>query len=611
MKRKLYTPIPLFAALLLAGCQEQVAPELSNPAGSGTGSSTAPTVVLPTIRTFSVSLANTPTGVKPDDLNYVLHKSFDSSSTTLSGCTMNVGTTTPQSLNPGITDITCMVEAEEFALYYNGLAFQATASAGACDFITQEQFSYWRYQPGVSLRKNGTPRQVVFFECSEDAKERVGTSNVTDFGIFTGPVSRTVNQVCGKYYNLSSPDNAIYGSFEISNPSSGFEATEKAELCSFRYKTSKNEIINCDEGEMIIHKVTLGAQNTAAPAAPPVYALTQATGGSEEFECGGKVVACMGGPIRDHLSISELDKGIRSRISQIPITGASVSMSVPKSFPDLRTNLYSANFIRQCSLGFTGHDVPANYTNALISPSVFYNKISMDSELLPRTVITPTNVDYISKGTIENNRDLSDPTSQASMRDARGFDQIILADDPFRAGLRLDSDFDFLSKNLWSVDFMKTQPLYKFTCFDKAYEPKGRISIAVREWNRIYDKSLAGVFNFISDINRRHPTDFLNNSYMDAGSPILRPEYIFNRRTGTGFAALSDEFKGNYNYNNRIDWDDFLKFYDNNSGTAASCESYNPTVPHSGSTFPPYNDTMMDHTVHPVQSKNWFPGEFQ
>jgi hypothetical protein len=610
MKRKLYTPIPLFAALLLAGCQEQVAPELSNPAASGSGSSTTPTVVLPTIRTFSVALAKTPTNVAPNDLNYSLHKSFDSTSTTLSDCTMNVGTTTPQSLNPGITDITCMVEAEEYALYYNGLGFEATATAGACDYITQEQFSYWRYQPGVSLRKNGTPRQVVYFDCSDEAKEQLGSTNVTGFGIFTGPVTRTVNQVCGKYYNLSSPDSATYGSLEVSNPSSGFEPTEKAELCSFRYKTSKNEIINCDEGEMIIHKVSVGAQNTTSPPAAPVYALTVATGGSEEFECGGKIVACMGGPITDHLNISDLDKGIRSRISQIPITGATVSMSVPKSFPNLRTNLYSANFIRQCSLGFTGHDTPANYTNALNSPSVFFNKLSMDAEFLPRTVITPTSVDYITKGTIENNRDLSDPTSQASMRDARGFDQIILADDPFRAGLRLDSDFDFLSKNLWSVDFMKTQPFYKFTCYDKAFEPKGRISIAVREWNRIYDKSVAGVFNFISDINKRHPTDFLNNSFMDAGSPILRAEYAFTK-TGTGFAALSDAFKGNYNYNNLNDWDDFLKFYDNNTGTAASCETYNPTIPHSGTTFPPYNDTMMDHTLVPVQSKSWFPGEFQ
>ena len=610
MKRKLYTPIPLFAALLLAGCQEQVAPELSNPAASGSGSSTTPTVVLPTIRTFSVALTNTPTGVKPGDLNYVLHKSFDSTSTTLSDCTMNVGTTTPQSLNPGITDITCMVEAEEYALYYNGLAFEAKATAGACDFITQEQFSYWQYQPGVSLRKNGTPRQVVYFDCSDDAKDFLGGTNVTGFGTFAGPVTRTVNQVCGKYYNLSSPDSATYGSLEVSNPSSGFQPTDKAELCSFRYKTSKNEIINCDEGEMIIHKVNVNAVNTAAASSPPVYALAVATGGTDEYECKGKVISCLGGPIRDHLNDSDLDKGIRSRISQIPITGATVSMSVPKSFPNLRTNLYSANFIRQCSLGFTGHDVPANYTNALNSPSVFFNKLSMDSEFLPRTVITPTNVDYITKGTIENNRDLSDPTSQASMRDARGFDQIILADDPFRAGLSLDSDFDFLSKNLWSVDFMKAQPFYKFTCYDKAFEPKGRISIAVREWNRIYDKSVAGVFNFISDINKRHPTDFLNNSFMDAGSPILRAEYAFTK-TGTGFAALSDDFKGNYNYNNLYDWDDFLKFYDNNSASAASCESYNPTIPHSGTTFPPYNDTMMDHVLLPVQSKSWFPGEFQ
>lgn len=610
MKRLIFTPIPLLASLLLAGCQEQIAPELSNPSGSGTGSSTAPTVVLPTIRNFSVKLIETPTGASPDDLNYVLHKSFDSSSTTLGDCTMNVGTTTPQSLNPGITDITCMVEAEEYALYYNGLGFEATATAGACDFITQEQFSYWRFQPGVSLRNNGTPRQVVFFDCSDEAKAEIGGTNVTGFGTFEGAVNRTVNQVCGKYYNLSSSDTAGYGSFVISNPSNGFEAQEKSDLCSFRYKTSDNEIINCDEGEMLIHKVNVTAINTAAADDPPSFAIRVATGGVEEFECGGKVVACLGGPIRDHLTDKDLEEGIRSRIAAIPITGGSTTMSVPRSFPSKRTNLYSANFIRQCSLGFTGHDTPANYSNALNSPSLFYNKIAMDLDLSSNTVITPSLVDYISKGTIENNRDLSDPTNQVSMRDARGFDQIILGDDPFRAGLRLDSEFDFLSKNLWSVDFMKAQPFYKFTCFDKAREPKGRISIAVREWNRIYDKTKAGVFNFISDVNKRHPSDFINNSLMDAGSPILRPEYIFSK-FGTGFASLADEYKGNFQYNNLRDWDDQLKFYNNFAGTASSCETYNPTVPHTGVTFPGYNDTMMDHSVLPIQSKSWFPGEFE
>ncbi len=612
MKRTLYTPIPFLFGLLLAGCQEQVAPELSNPAASGSGSSTTPTIVLPTVRNFSVSLTNTPTGVKPADLNYVIHKSYNGVTSTLEDCKMDVGTSTPSSLSPGSTDITCMVEAEEFALYYNGLTMEATATAGACDYITQEAFGYWRYQPGVSLRKNGTPRQVIYFDCEDEAKLRHPSSNVTGFGTYEQS-TRTVSSVCGRYFNLSSSDTAIYGGLRISTPDAlaGLEVTAKDDLCTFRHKTSKNEVINCDEGELLIHKVKLGSVNTAAPADPPVYALTQLSEGTEKFKCGGKVIACMGGAIRDHLTESDLEKGIRSRITPLPITGGSSSMAVPRSFPRFQTNLNAANFIRQCSAEFQQTDIPELYNVSSEEETFIFNSAGIDRNIPFGQAFDPSRVDYISKGTIDNNRDIEDASTQVDMRDARGFDQIILADDPLRAGLRMNSGFSLLTKSLWSVDFLKAQPFYKFTCYDKAFEPKGRISIAVREWNRNFDKSATAAFSFISDVSKRDK-DFANNSLMDSGSAVRWQEYRFTR-AGANLTILPDtaDFTTNLRYNNLTDWDDFLKFSNNSNRVESACENFQTYI-HTGKLAPAINtDTMMDERIFPIQSRSWFPGEFQ
>lgn len=575
--------LALSTTLFLSACQEKIAPELSDPGGSGSGTVAPPPA--PLIRTFSVSLDTTPTGVTPEDLGYNIHKTWDTpiapDTTGIGKCETEVGIEAPQDLlSP--QNITCFVEAEEFALFFNGINFKATSSPGACDYIVSEPFSYWRFQPGASLRVDGTPRQVAFFDCDPQALEETGTSPMPGgFGSFAGPPT-TVNDMCGKYYNVDAGGGSTFGSLDLSHED-GVDAATPDALCSFNY----NANAKCDEGSIIVHRIRVTAIDTDPDPDIDNFVPVVSSAGTSQTNCGGNASFCLGGAIRDVINDGGLAAGIRGLIDPISVSGGTVNMSIQRSYLRFTSNLHSANYIRQCS-GTPNYNDPASFNPSVYAPPALQAR-KLNGDLLDKTLQVGDVDDYISRGVSTS----EDTTQQV---DFNQMDIIRLADDPFRAGFPLDTDMGDATFNRWLVDNMKAQPFYKFTCLDKAFEPKARIRIAVREWNRSFNAQVPGIFSENSDIYKRTQINFNNNSLMDSGSPILDDEYLFLLIGQPFDPIIYPEFATYRTFNNLLDWDDRLKF----NGNSCGLPSYGP---------PPLSG--MDTNLFPVQNGIWFPGNGQ
>ena len=132
--------------LLLVGCNEEVSPSLeSNSSSSGGNGNQLPPAETPSSYYFRV--VNTASVL----FNYRLHKTGNGNMNAACGVTKTTPLTSAiyTSGDPD-SDITCFMEAEELALFFNGLAFNIEASTNTCEYVAYSPYSFYDYRPGSS-----------------------------------------------------------------------------------------------------------------------------------------------------------------------------------------------------------------------------------------------------------------------------------------------------------------------------------------------------------------------------------------------------------------------------------------------------------------------------
>lgn len=525
----------LLLSAIISGCQEKIAPELSTPASTTTGGGSTTTT---STNRFYITLNKTPTGVEPEDLGYVLHKANMGAGV---NCQVDNVVDTPETLD-STRDISCFMEAEEFALYYNGIEFQANTDANTCEYISHEPFSYWNLPPGISRRINGSPRQVIRFNCDKAVVDHLGGSNVPALYGNPSPTYTTVSQLCNKYFNLNDsglPLPLEFGQLHMDiAPALAGADIQESRLCSYNHVLSDGSEVLCDEGEINIFDVTVSGTDTSDPPDNIPDVISVSPSSPRLLRCGGKVRNCLSGPVVDSVGRSDVNRGIRGIIEQLNFDAGTLTMTVKESFPVRAGNFHSANFMRQCS-GVPNYNAANSFTP------------------LPGVEFDPNILQSYSQ--------LGVSTTGTQERDTNRMDVIPLADHPFRGGIPMNVITTLLptdSLRNYGVNRLSTQPFYSFYCLDHAYDIKARIRVAVREWNRNFSPTTQN-FQFVSDVyNRALP--FSTRTKMDAGSPVTLLEYP---------TVYDDDATNNvidFNFNNLMDWDDLLSFTNSPTGTCGT-----------------------------------------
>ncbi|MBY0515480.1 MAG: hypothetical protein K2P81_01125 [Bacteriovoracaceae bacterium] len=546
----LKTSILISALALLGACQEKIAPELSNPSAA-TGPTT--TTTSSTTNDFWLELGNA-NNLPPEYLGYSLHKANEIST---EKCKVSSVVDVPSSLD-STRDISCFLEAEEFALFYNGFTVNAKTDPKTCEYIRTKPFSYWKFLPGISLRQNGQKRQVAYFKCSD---EIIASPALLALVVpsYSGTATKLASELCNKYVNID--DNGgttstlplAFGSLDLNPASVPVDVDSASKLCSFNYTLADNSTVNCDEGKMDVHQINVTAIDTNADS---VSDTLVATGSSPTVtSCGGRVRNCLSGPSLELTAAASSQsaalEGPMGYINQFVKNEEGTSeMVVESKYPDHNSNIYQANFMRQCS-GVANFDTRANFsTDKTFVPEVMY-----DYSFLGSTV----------------------PVLQEKDETYGQLDVVILADNPFRAGLPSSVISSLAYNNTlrkFSVNFMRAEPFYTFECLDKSYDLKARIRLAVREWNRNFSAATQDM-QFVSDVYNTAGS-FTTRAKMDAGAPVTSNEYL-------GLTPVTDS-----SFNDIFDWDEYIVFTNSATGVCDATNDSNPVfaTPRTNAAFP-------------------------
>lgn len=249
---------------MLASCNEKIAPSLQS--GS---SATVPTVTAPDEYYFRV------TNNSPTILNYKLHRTGDgnkdvdcaikSTSIALSN-DLYVGDAS-QPHDSKSYDISCFMEAEELALFFNGLSFNVEASKNTCEYIGYAPFSFYDAIPGSST----STYEGITCDDAATAAEVAAFAGA----VVTPPSSASGSIHCNQLVSTSLPAGTrLAMDSEIDTKT----------LCRFDY--ASQEIYNqqnCDEGTITINMTNVTTSTDAA--GNPVYSKKAAT--PVVVKCGG------------------------------------------------------------------------------------------------------------------------------------------------------------------------------------------------------------------------------------------------------------------------------------------------------------------------------------
>lgn len=448
----------LALSVLLVSCTEEVSEELknkqtNNPLGSGSGSGS-------TVSDSSIRLVH-----KMDDsMSFYLHKA----GTTSTPCELKPPTSDgfdaatyykDPALSPEPQVVDCILEAQEMDLYEQGAKFELQVDAQLCEYVTYTPFRY------VEAQYGNTAKTVYSISCTNSDSE----CNTGGF--------------CDKLYDNYDASGIASGA-SLSN-----QLTPDQMKCQFDYSdksgNDKKYGKNCDEGKIVY--VNYRIDNTKVPISgdwdgdpmtadtieyfcPNVantYPLELVS--TNETECGGDHLNCMGGPSVDQFS----DPAFASEVHTNTDLSEFVkewSVQAPRDRMDLESgnnlykNLYVANYSRMCSnTGFTKTEDGSDYS--------LYNVLDFKghhSEAVPWDTVTGTHID------------------PSTVNDAGGeVDYYTYAENPWRA-----------------VHY--TLPYYSFKCLDQAHDVKAQIRLFIRDWDRSYVAPVATFAN-VSDIGTVQP----------------------------------------------------------------------------------------------------------
>ncbi len=444
---------------MIYSCNEKISPELE----SG-NSTTVPSITAPDEYYFRV-VNNSPTV-----LNYKLHRtgtgnatkecSVSSTSTAFSSDLYigDIGT----SHDSKAYDISCFMEAEELSLYYNGLDFGIEASKNTCEYVAYSPYSYFDAIPGSS----GTTYAGI--DCGGDAILTAavpGDASVTADAIAIGATTDNLTSIgCDMMVDTS----ILPAALRVPRPI----PTSMSDVCAYDYESNGGgNGQNCDIGTIYLTTIKI-SDIGVSPAVDPAAANPT----TEKSECGGSIVACVEGPIK------QIDQEFPT-FRQITSTTLNTNFSKDYSLPELihaKNGMHDIVNYRKglASLDLNYKDYSSGSDSNWYDPSYFK---SFDPNLMekyaanrsPNNFITSTNPTVYEKF-------ISD-AAWAAKSTTKGWTETPYAADPFLG-----------------VGGARVNPFYTFYCLDRAFEIKARIRMVVRDWDRVFTSTTSNL-ELISD----------------------------------------------------------------------------------------------------------------
>lgn len=559
----------LALTLVVVSCNEKISPELkdSNFSNPGGGSS-------PSTTNFSFELINK----AEETLNYKLHKTGSGNANTACKIASTnamthsnfsypwpVTTTNPEQ------DITCFLEAEELALYAEGLAFEIKASPNTCDFVSYTPFSYFNRMPGDS---SGTYTKI---SCAND------DTTAAHVNLALGdPVIQHSAGMAGCDDYLSKSTRLTTATRQVFKVDEEENITKEADLCRFNYTDGDKE--SCDIGKIVISEYVVTFDKAAAVAAADILSESQAVANgafdtyrdgvdtdgagpddntaavsaielaaiktmpayktaydaayiinyadasndikytkvnlqpSTLINCGGKVANCVKGPIKEHSEIARYTRG-----SLIGKTTKAQSYSNQYTYPSLLPERAGTFIYANYRRNFANSDIP--YTLPSLDVTAYANFFE------DATIFDPLTLERYSRNRDQEGEINIGVTNPAIYIESSKFTAKPLAAEAF------------LGLEQYAVS-----PFYTFECLDTAREPKARIRLMVRDWDRIFPtENLNGTAN--ADL------ELLSDIYKTTMNDLARQD-ISGTQFGGDFGDYDD-------WNDYYDWDDLIEI-DNN-----------------------------------------------
>lgn len=323
----------LIATSLMWSCSEEISEEIqdSNQSSPTSETNDGSGTVIPDLEGSSIRVINSLSG------SYIMHKagSFEEACEIPSPAD-GFDSADYANNNPD-TAIDCILDAEEFDLYFGGAELNVQVDPNLCEYIDYQPFKFFDWQPGF------TTRSVHRIECD-------------DFCAGLNPT------ICNQTF-------ATESSGTFSNP---VTSTALSSLCQFDYSDESSgdqSGPNCDSGNVTttVYDLTSIETPAADPNDPPVVSCpgSPTITGVEAESCGGELSACYGGAATE---TDELELDEQSLITENPsLQDIDVDIEVTSPFENnLRSNLHIANFSRVCSsVGNTKID--ADFDTALVN----------------------------------------------------------------------------------------------------------------------------------------------------------------------------------------------------------------------------------------------------
>jgi hypothetical protein len=498
----------------------------------------------------------------------------------------------------GVKDITCFLEAEELSIYHSGLKFKIESAPNTCNFIQYVPYSYYNRMPGNSTTS------YVKISCAAG----VTNDDVTTFAI-ANPSFGDMIEVsgggvagCDEYVNqdLSS---TVRESFEEESPN----------FCRFNYTDRGEE--KCDIGTVNVTTYTISKDGLIISSDEGTTATTS---------CGGKIMDCVKGPVKIEVpdaegpykrmvGLQEADKSATQEYSyQGLIEQDEYKSSGSYVYANYRRELANKNIeygsrkyavygltinanastitsedpsfwplylpvgstIRLRNFNFSGNNIYAEVLSIDSTTQItvnFYEDIvfPVQNETKSLAYLTYENLDYASSF---NDEDY-----------IKSFDPLVL--ELYSKNRRIDGQGPNITTTIWSDSFneankyyskpyasdpylgignnYRTNPFYTFECLDSAYEPKARIRMLVRDWDRVFnieedstDENYLSFIENLTDIFETSTEEFPSYARMDYVSTYNDDlEDIFSDYeyygTNLGYPESSK-------FNDFDDWDDKL-----------------------------------------------------
>lgn len=362
----------------------------------------------------------------------------------------------------------CILDVQELDLNFHGADFEIQVDDNLCEYVSYVPYHYVAFPYGASDK--------TYYEVTCDAT--CTTANPT---------------ICGKTFDshntIGGDSDAVYTTGEFSNEIASPEAA-----CLYDWNTKYGDASNypnCDIGTRTAIKVEMSSSKQVIAGPPSVEIevcaanTTAVTVVSVEnpVSCGGSILSCLAGAGVESMEEDEDTHAILYKDSiynnqDLASFTKQITYSAPLDKGHFKQNLHLANFSRMCSN--TSAIKTGQYETSTL--------IGYEIDLLNATAFVPkTEVDPVS-GAVEGQK---------------------LSHHPFhsREG---------------------SQPYYKFTCYNNAYDVKAQIRLFIREWDKDFSEFDPYIDN-VSDINTG----------------------------GTKHMDMEDDLQdGIYFWNDRDDWDD-------------------------------------------------------